>query len=249
MSGSVKGIIDLSDTDQKTQGVVEELTVEDVSSGVLTYYINNIAGKEVFFQTLDEDTYPVPFSTSKSVKQISIPAIGYATYVAEAEVLFPSSIEAFAVVFIDKDCVRISDALVETVAGAPVIVRGAEGRYCYNPVASASAPFVNLLQVATKNVVSDGTQYCLADGEQGIGFYRVAIGSTIPAGEVYLTIAGDDAREFYAIEPDDETGINISPNSQFIINKEVQAYNLAGVRAQKTTKGVYIVNGQKEIRH
>lgn len=247
MSGNVKGIIDLSDTEQKTQGVVEGLSSADIASGGLTYYINNVGGKEVFFQTLGENAYPVPFSTSKSVKQISIPASGYATYVAEADVQFPSEVEAFAVVFIDKDCIRISEALAETAAGEPVIVKGAEGRYCYNPIAYASAPAINLLQVATKNVVIDGSQYCLADGEQGVGFYRVATGSSIPAGEVYLTIDGEESRAFYAIEPDDETSINEVESGELKVESPI--FNLAGVRVKKTTKGVYIVNGQKEIRH
>ena len=246
MSGNVKGIIDLSDTEQKTQGVIEELSGADIASGVLTYYINNVAGKEVFFQTLGEDEYPVPFSTSLSVKQISIPTYGYATYVTEGNVQFPSTVEAFVVVFIDDDCARISDAITEATAGEPVIVKGTEGKYCYNPIASAFSPAINLLQIATKSFISDGTQYCLADGEQGVGFYKVAIGSTIPAGEIYLTITGNEGRLFYAIELDDGTGISVPP--VFPVSS-VNIYNVAGQRFWKVPQGIYILNGQKRIRH
>ena len=245
MMGSVKGIIDLSDTDQKTQGVVEELSSADITSGGLTYYINNVAGKEVFFQTLGEDEYPLPFNTSLSVKQMSIPACGYATYVAESNVQFPSILQAYTVVSTNNGYAQLSAPVIEAPTGEPVLLKGAEGKYCYNPVASASEPATNLLQVATKNVVSDGTQYCLADGEQGVGFYKVATGSTIPAGEVYLIIAGNEVRLFYALEPNDETGINclkVSKDSMDYI------YNIAGQRVRKTAKGVYILNGQKMVK-
>lgn len=68
--GTQRNFIDLSDPDGEfghTQGIVDELTPEDITSGKLTYYINSLAGKNVFFQTLGEDEYPMPFSTSKVV--------------------------------------------------------------------------------------------------------------------------------------------------------------------------------------
>ena len=74
--GSVKGIIDLSDTESKTQGVTEGLSSDDIANGVLTYYINGVAGQEAFYQTLGQDPYPLPFSTSQPVIQFSIPDAG-----------------------------------------------------------------------------------------------------------------------------------------------------------------------------
>lgn len=249
MSGSVKGIVDLSDTEQKTQGITEELTSADIASGVLTYYINNVAGKEVFFQTLGEDTYPVPFNTSKSVKQISIPACGYATYVAEDNVLFPPTLGAHAVVSTDNNYAKLSDPIAEAAAGDPILLKAVAGNYCYNPVASATSPDVNLLQAATKDIVCDGTQYCLADQEQGIGFYKVATGSNIPAGKAYLTITGNDTRAFYGFEPNNETGMNEELRMKSEELNVDSAYNLAGVRATKKTKGTYIVKGKKFIKN
>ena len=246
MMGSVKGIVDLSDTEQKTQGVVEELSSADITSGVLTYYINNVAGKEVFFQTLGEDEYPLPFSTSKSVKQMSLPTCGYATYVAEGNVQIPSMLQAFAVVSTNNNYAQLSAPITEAPVGEPILLKGAEGKYCYNPIASASSPAVNLLQAAVGNVVADGTQYCLADDEDGIGFYKVITGSTISAGKAYLIISGSEAKPFYGLQPDDETGISdLNAN----INANAIIYNLAGQRLQKTRKGINIVNGEKVIRH
>lgn len=255
MMGSIKGVIDLSNTEEKTQGVVEDLASEDIASGVLTYYANKEAGKEVFFQTLGEDSYPVPFSTSKSVKQISLTETGYATYVAEGNVLFPSPLQAYSIVSVSNDHALLSDAITEAPIGEPVLVKGAEGKYCYNPVESAVSPIANLLQAAVNNFVADGTQYCLADDEDGIGFYKVTPGSTIHAGKAYLIISGNKAKSFYGLQLDDETSINEVLRMKNEESFGGAVYNLAGQKLNcnlsncKLHRGVYIVNGQKKIRH
>ena len=65
--GTQRNFIDLSGSEGATQGIVDELVPEDIASGKLAYYINTLAGQNVFFQTLGEDEYPVPFSTHKQV--------------------------------------------------------------------------------------------------------------------------------------------------------------------------------------
>ena len=255
MMGSIKGVIDLSNTEEKTQGVVEDLASEDIASGVLTYYANKEAGKEVFFQTLGEDSYPVPFSASKSVKQISLTETGYATYVAEGNVLFPSPLQAYSIVSVSNDHALLSDAITEAPIGEPVLVKGAEGKYCYNPVESAVSPISNLLQAATEDIVCDGTQYILADGHDGVGFYKVTPGSTIHAGKAYLIISGNKAKSFYGLQLDDETPINEVLRMKNEESLGGAVYNLAGQKLNcnlsncKLHRGVYIVNGQKKIRH
>ena len=245
MMGSVTGIVDLSETADKTQGIVEGLTSDDIASGVLTYYINNVAGSEVFYQTLGEDSYPVPFSTSKSVKQISVTDTGYATYVAEADVQFPSSLQAFTVVAVNDGYVCLSEAITEAPIGEPVMVKGAEGKYCYNPVESAASPGVNLLQAATEDVVCDGTQFCLADGENGIGFYRAIVGTTPAAGKAYLSIPGDEVKPFYAFDFNDATAIRPINDEQGTIN----VYNLRGqqISNSRLPQGVIILNNKKVV--
>ena len=245
MMGSVTGIVDLSETADKTQGIAEGLTSDDIASGVLTYYINNVAGSEVFYQTLGEDSYPVPFSTSKSVKQISVTDTGYATYVAEADVQFPLLLQAFTVAAVNDGYVCLSEAIAEAPIGEPVLVKGAEGKYCYNPVESAASPGVNLLQAATEDVVCDGTQFCLADGENGIGFYRAIVGTTLAAGKAYLSIPGDEVKPFYAFDFNDATAIRPINDEQGTIN----VYNLRGqqISNSRLPKGVIILNNKKVV--
>jgi len=58
---------DLSGNESAYQYIDYELTPEDVVSGKVAYIINQRAGEVVFWQTIGEDEYPVPFSTSKQV--------------------------------------------------------------------------------------------------------------------------------------------------------------------------------------
>lgn len=254
--GNVKGIIDLSETEEKTQGIVEELSREDINTGVLTYHINSIAGQEVFFQTLEQDPYPLPFSSSQSVKQFSIPVAGYVTYVAEGNIQFPTSVEAYVVVNTDNGWASLS-SITEAPVGEPVLLKGALGKYCYNPSSIATSPSVNLLLTANDKIISNGTQYCLSYEEQGVGFYKVTEGNIIPTGTVYLVITDNEERLFYGLDPNGATVIS-SPNSS---SDGGELYNLAGQKFSllpskgerkggansQLKKGIYIVNGSKKL--
>ena len=66
-SGTWINVVDLSDTENKTQAVVEGLTTADIASGKLAYYMNTVAEETAFYQTIGEDDYPVPFSTHLQV--------------------------------------------------------------------------------------------------------------------------------------------------------------------------------------
>ena len=204
------------------------------------------------------------FNTSKSVKQISISDAGYATYVAEGNVQFPSPIEAFAVVSTENNYASLS-AITEAAAGDPVLVKSAEGKYCYNPAETATSPTNNLLQAATKAVVADGTQYCLANNEQGVGFYKVETGSSISAGKAYLVISGSDVKEFYPFSFDEEETDSINEelrmkNAEGVASdmrersgneesSEGVVYDLSGRRMLNgLKKSVYIQNGKKTVK-
>ena len=64
-----KNVVDLSDTADKTQGVVEGLTTADIASGKLAFYMNDNAEDDgdVFFQSIGSDEYPLPFATSRKI--------------------------------------------------------------------------------------------------------------------------------------------------------------------------------------
>lgn len=246
LAGEQNNIVDLSDTDDKTQGVVAELSADDIESGALAYYMNKVAGEDVFFQTIGTDSYPVPFSTSEVVKQVSVSEIGYSSYVVEAPVVFPADVEAYAVSSIEDGYVVLA-AMTEAPQGEAVIVKGDEGKYCYNPVESATAPVANELKAATEeiSVTEDYKFYALAQPEgKEVGFYPVAEGQTIPAGKAYLELATAGAKRFLALggSPTDIKGYIIESNDG---TREV--YNLQGQKLSTIQRGINIVNGKKII--
>ena len=107
----------------------------------------------------------------------------------------------------------------------------------------ASALEDNNLVAATENVTSDGSQYCLANKGNGVGFYLVGEGVTIPAGKAYLQVAAP-VKAFYGFGLDDDpTGISTAAEDE-----AEPVYNLAGQRFSKMQKGVNIVEGKKIIK-
>ena len=58
---------DISFNEEAFQYIDHDFTAEDVANGRLAYSLNAAAGELVFWQTLGEDEYPMPFSTSKQV--------------------------------------------------------------------------------------------------------------------------------------------------------------------------------------
>lgn len=244
MLGKNNGIVDVSDTEQKTQGVVGELTPDDAANGVLAYYMNEVAGSEVFYQTLDKDAYPLPFSTSKSVRQITIPATGFTTYMAEDDVRIPQEVEAYVVAEVSG-----SEALVSAVAEAPknepLIVMGGEGKYCYNPAEGVASPSCNLLKYASSEFrVAQGNGIYVLDKPDGkpVAFYIAEEGSMVTAGSGYIVAPESNSKEITLT--DDPTGLR-TPSSQC---EEDAVYTLSGLRVTNVQKGPYISKGRKILR-
>ena len=109
---------------------------------------------------------------------------------------------------------------------------------------SADALPDNDLLVSDGTIVSDGaTYFALANKTDGIGFYLVGNGVTIPSGKPYLKVDVAEIREFIAFDESNQMGIShISTMS----NKDAY-YNLQGIRSAQPEKGVYINKGKKII--
>ena len=67
LSGTIINMFDISGTEGAGQGLDHDFTAEDVASGRLCYYLNGNQSNIIFYQTLGEDPYPVPFATSLQV--------------------------------------------------------------------------------------------------------------------------------------------------------------------------------------
>lgn len=67
LTGTIINMFDISGTEGAGQGVDHDFTAEDVVSGRLCYYLNGNQSNILFYQTLGQDAYPVPFATSLQV--------------------------------------------------------------------------------------------------------------------------------------------------------------------------------------
>ena len=125
-------------------------------------------------------------------------------------------------------------------AGVGVLVEG-EGEIV--PTFDVEAGEVESdLQVSNGTVAGDGTIFVLANGTNGIGFYKLADGEKVPAGKAYLKIAAT-SREFIAID-----GEATAIKSVETEKANGAVYNLAGQQVKSAQKGVFIMNGKKVIK-
>ena len=175
-----------------------------------------------------------------------VSSIGYATYVTKQDVDFSkSSVEAFVVTESDFEGYVLPTAITEAPAGEAVLLKGEEGAYVLPAAATTpAAPAGNLLKPALTDVACDGSQYILANGTQGLGFYKAKAGTTIAAGKGYLEFAGSPVKAFL-FEGGDATGISLTPA---LSEGEEAIYNIAGQRIQKMQRGINIINGKKVLR-
>ncbi len=224
-----------------------------LASGELCYLLNGSACYNVSWtQTIGADDLPVPFTTQGIVNQIS--SAGYATqFIPTTDVIIPAGVEAFTGRVVDNrlKLAAIQDAISKNDA---VVLRGTEGFYSFVPTTGAAAAAQNDLVASTTATVADGTQYILANGSDGLGFYKAITSSTIPAGKAYLEISGGSYVNGFTFffEDEDPTGINEPLSNSPLKGEEI--YNLAGQRIQKMQKGINIVkqgsakaNGKKVL--
>ena len=166
----------------------------------------------------------------------SITSAGYATYCATEDVLVLGA-QAYKGI-VGSTYVSLEE-VSDVPAGSAVVLKG--NLYATVAKTASSDMTGNALEPST-GITSDGTQYILAEKEGQVGFYKAAVGTTIPAGKAYFTsVSGIKA--FY-FEGDDATGIN---EELRIKNEESSIYNIAGQRLQKMQKGINIVGGKKVL--
>ena len=196
--------------------------------------------------------YIAPAATSQIVE---IGKAGYATMVADANLVIPSGVQAFAVQvkpgYASAFLVPVTDGIPQ---GEAVVIKASEGTYNFLYTSNqVDAIEENDLVPATMAVTADGSQYCLAYKNNTVGFYRVQEGVKIPKGKAYLevtTAMGVEAPEFYGFsDEDDATAIS---DELRVKSEEMEgaAYNLAGQRVDnsKLPHGIYIVGGRKVLK-
>ena len=84
---------------------------------------------------------------------------------------------------------------------------------------------------------------CTKPEADGVGFYPVKSGVTIPAGKAYLVIDAKEVKGFLALDD-----VADAINNILVETANGNIFNIAGQKVQNITKGgLYIVNGKKVI--
>ncbi|MCR5159978.1 MAG: DUF285 domain-containing protein [Prevotella sp.] len=99
-------------------------------------------------------------------------------------------------------------------------------------------------EVAANSFANEGTVYTLANGSEGLNFYRFA-GDNLKANRAFLVVPSVNARVIKMHTEGEATGISEN-NRETITNNRY--YDLQGRSVEQPTKGLYIVNGKKVVR-
>ena len=183
----------------------------------------------------------------------------WSTYCATASFDVPDGIEAY-VVENYEDGIATLKSVTTINEGEGLLLKPTEigTFYDVNVNASPEGYETNLLVGVTDATVlsktsGDYTNYILANGVNGIGFYAVQDGSTLAAGKAYLPLptaslpATMQAKgiQFVVNNEDKPAG---TPVIEYVNTEETEAiYNMNGQRVTNPTKGIYIKGGRKFI--
>ncbi|MBR3857991.1 MAG: hypothetical protein IKM68_08450, partial [Bacteroidaceae bacterium] len=203
-----------------------------LASGELCF---KLGGGNDWYQLLGTDAYPVPFNSHAKVSYVG--DAGYATMYNTTTGYTLNGVKAYAAVLSGT---RLALTEVENVPeSTPVVLKGTY----YNKIADDTLPAINVandLKGTDADTAADGTMYILANGADGVGFYKAE--GTIPAGKAYFQ-SSTGVKAFF-FDGDDATGISgVDAN----LNANDAIYNIAGQRIQKMQKGINIINGKKVL--
>ena len=222
-------VIDLSDTEDKTQGIDSGLTQEDLATGKVAYVLG-------FNQLIGSAEYPSPLNETEV---FYVGDAGYATlFDANTGYELNGDVKAF-VATTENTWLKLTE--IENVPAETAVVL--KGTY-YNKLADNTLPAINIandLKGTTAATAADGTMYILAKGADGVGFYKAE--GTIPAGKAYFQSTSGVKAFFF--DGDDATSIQTIDNGQQSTDGAI--YNIAGQRIQKMQKGINIINGKKVL--
>ena len=177
----------------------------------------------------------------------TITTADYATFVPTMKVAVPDGVKAYYVTNINGNGKARMESVPVIPANKPVIIYKdvtEDTQVVFEATDAAEVILSNILNYSDAETVADGTQYILANGEDGVGFYKAKEESTIAARKAYLV--SPVGANFLSFSFDgDATGIEKVENAA--VNANGTMFNLAGQRVAQPTKGLYIVNGKKVV--
>lgn len=228
---------DRSDYSDMVPSTVDGWSSDPVNSGIYSGdYVSTYQGHQFAAWNLVEVS---------SVK-LTVGETGYATAYFPFAVTIPAGVKAYTVSAAADGVATLSPLTGTIPANTGVILSGDAKTYPFAITTStASAVEDNLLNgVTIATDLDPETSYILANGANGLGFYKVDPTDTkLAANKAYLNNANGS---FFSLKLDGAvTGIQSVENAA----ENAPAYDLQGRRLpQVPTKGLYIQNGKKIMK-
>ena len=179
---------------------------------------------------------------------VAIPDEGVATFSCSQATDWSevAEVEAYVAV-IDEAQVQLTKVTGSVPAMTGLLVRSLSGvavTAYVNPVATAEELVANDLVATAEDIGEDVLQgnYLLANGSQGLGFYRAGADATLAAGHAYLEANGQKVK-FMALDglTDAIRAIPSAPSA------EQEYFSINGFRVQRPSHGIYITNRRKVL--
>ena len=197
--------------------------------------------------------YWLDFKEIIEIPDVNVGSTGFATFCSPVDMDFSGVTDIKAYIasgFNPSTGTLVLTRVTEVPAGEGLYIVGDEGSYDV-PATTTDMVYSNLLKgVTTATTISptdgDNTNFILANGSHGVGFYTLSAAGELAAGKAYLQLPTASVASVKAINVvfnDEETAIKDveqSPNVQGI-------YNLQGQQVNAPRRGLYIINGKKVI--
>ena len=253
-------VIKVTATSTEGNSVVASSLTAPKSSAVVSLILDPTKEYKVVFEGYDKAIsngadvvlHGVRFiPSSSSSSSVTIGDAGFATHASKFAVDYSNrtdGLEAYSVSYnsSSKELTYTKiDGVVE--AGKAVILKG-KGDYILEASSEKATVTETGLKASDGSIKGADNIYCLANKtSNGVGFYQVATGVTIPANKAYLEIATKTSAKYYSIGiGGNTTGIQaIHQNS---VKADGIMYSLSGQRVGKDYKGIVICNGKKMIK-
>lgn len=187
---------------------------------------------------------PVTENTPKLTKSMEKQ---YATLAAPVALTIPANVKAYTVTATDAKA-TLAEVTTTIPAGTAVLLEktGSESNFSFNFAASAdTVESTNHLHGVYKAKDIPEGSYILANGNSGIGFYKVkASERNLAANKAYLTVPAAQANLQSIIIGGNTTGIDEIVTEETA--KEIY-FDLQGRRVQNPTKGIYVTKSGKKV--
>lgn len=219
----------------------------------------NNASNQMRFRYYSEGTqkpvYLYKYYEEGTVHTLDISEIGYATLFLGFNAEIPANVEAYIATSTENDRVQLIQVEGVLPAETGVIVKATAGSYDFFRSEEETTDVTgNLFKGSAESTViskeANKSYYILANGNNGIGFYKPVNGDdttqfTNSANKAYLEVEGADrSASFYGFNFDGTTAIE----GVEVENVEKVIYDLTGRRVKEiAAPGIYIVNGKKVL--